>query len=111
MTIEIDAPFSVSVVQQQDDSSAHELQLTFTPEFQQLDRVTQGGRISAYVADLRQQAQGVPADSREQQGMLTVIQIAEQLVPLVQAGELDLEQDIIAELTPADVDEEKPITH
>ena len=34
--MEIDAPFTVSLVQQ-DDNDVHELHMSFSPEFQQLD--------------------------------------------------------------------------
>ena len=34
--MEIDAPFNISLVQR-DDSDVHELHMSFSPEFQQLD--------------------------------------------------------------------------
>jgi hypothetical protein len=106
--MEIDAPFNLSMFEN-DDGSGYEIHLSFSPEFQGLDIATQGARVGAYVADLRQQAGSVAAGSREQQGMLTILQIAEQLLPPIRNGELELDQTIVIEITPPGGSDDRPI--
>lgn len=92
-----EAPFTAQLVEQ-DNSKLRKLQLNFPAEFQQLDVAAQSAAITAYILELHQQVRAVEQGSREQQGMLIVLQIAEQMLPHIQAGEMDLSQTIEVEV-------------
>jgi len=95
--VPFEAPFTAALVEQ-DNSKLRKLQLNFPAEFQQLDVTAQGAAIAAYITVLHQQVRAVEDGSREQQGMLIVLQIAEQMLPHIQAGEMDLSQTIDVEV-------------
>jgi hypothetical protein len=106
--MEIDAPFTVSVMEKE-HGEGRELHVTFTAAFRALDITGQGSAMMSYVTGLRRQAQIAEPDSREQMGMLTVLQLAEQMLPHIQAGEMDIDQTIIAEIAADEEVKGKPI--
>jgi len=95
--VPFEAPFTAALVEQ-DNSKLRKLELNFPAEFQQLDVTAQGAAIAAYITVLHQQSYAAEDGSREQQGMLIVLQIAEQMLPHIQAGEMDLSQTIDVEV-------------
>ena len=95
----IQGPLTVSIVETPDGLS-RELHLTFTDAFQILSVAEQEATLRAYVDDLRELIEEQPGDSAERQGMLTILQVAEQLLPHVATGDLALEEPIVVEVHP-----------
>ena len=95
----IEGPIQVGIVQKA-DGLGRELHLAFTDEFQALPLAEQGAGLRAYVEDLRDMIDDQEDDATERQGMLTILQIAEQLLPHVAAGEVALEETIVVEVQP-----------
>ena len=58
----------------------------------------QGSDFSKYVNNLKQQYNQSEANSAEQQGIMTILQVAEQILPHIQAGEVPLMETIVIEL-------------
>jgi len=58
----------------------------------------QGSDFSKYVNNLKQQYNQSEANSAEQQGIMTILQVAEQILPHIQAGEIPLMETIAIEV-------------
>lgn len=93
----IEGPISVSVVDLEEPGK-RELQITFNPDFRSLTLEQQGSTFCDYVDSLRQQSIQSDAGSAEQQGILTILQVAEQILPHIQAGDIPLMETIVIEL-------------
>ena len=102
--MEFEAPFTAQLVEQ-DNSNLRKLQLKFPPEFQQLDISAQSAAMLAYITELHQQARAAEEGGAEQQGMLIVLQIAEQMLPHIQSGEMDLSQTVEVEVASGEADQ------
>ena len=96
--MKIDGPLKIGIVTQ-DNSLDREIHVGFTDTFQNLTLQEQGRVFNQYVEHLRSQTKAIAKDNQERQGMLTVLQIAEQLAPHVQAGEIPLNETIIIEVS------------
>jgi hypothetical protein len=93
----IEGPLKIGVL---DDPQqpGRELQLDFTTEFQALDPEIQTETFSHYLQTLEQDIDTLPEDDPNRAGMLIVQQIAEQLLPHLVDGELELSETIIVEM-------------
>ncbi len=97
--MEIDGPINVSIVEN-DTTGARELELNFKPEFRVLDHDMRVVMFQKYISDLGKQI-SVTEDSRDRQGMLTIQQLSEQLLPYITNDEIPLEETIVVELQAA----------
>jgi hypothetical protein len=95
--MEIAGPLTIGVVDKL-DGIGRELHIGFTEEFRRLPLREQGQLFDAYVAELGAAVWEMPEDDPDRAGMLLVLQIAEQLLPHVAAGELALGDVIVVEL-------------
>ncbi len=96
----IEGPLKIGVLDQP-DGLGRELHLSFGPAFRTLDLAGQGAALRRYVGELRQQIEAVSdMTDRDRQGMLIILQIAEELLPHVAAGEMALEETIVVEMGP-----------
>jgi hypothetical protein len=106
----IQGPLRFSVAQN-DQSSSYELFVDFQPDFRDLPLGPQGASFRNYLNELRllitnanDHAKGTPPDlfqaERTLQGLLIVQQIAEQLLPHIESGDLDLEETINIHVRP-----------
>ena len=93
----IEGPFKLGVVENQNTLS-HQIHLEFTAEFRDLNQEQQYSALKNYLQRLQQTILALPEKSDNQQGMLMVQQVAEQLLPLVGAGQLPLNETIIVEV-------------
>jgi len=94
----IEGPLRISVAEAT-DGQGWVLVLAFKPEFQALDVTAQGLQFRDYLQRLNTDIQGVTAnDDPNRAGMLIIQQIVEQLLPHVEAGELDIEESIIIQI-------------
>ena len=94
--MQIEGPFIIKVVDNS-SSQSRELQLTFTTDFQSLSHDAQVKSFKDYIASLQQQIQATD-DAQNQQGMLTIQQICEQLLPHLQDNEIPLDETIVIEM-------------
>ena len=89
------APFDISVQDPKPD--LRELHFSFTQEFQQMTVDQRLEAMRAYVASLIKQAEGIK-EVGEQRGLITVIQITEELLPHIQSDSLPLNEVLIVEM-------------
>ena len=95
--MDIEGPITVSVVDLEEPGK-RELHIAFKPDFQSLTLEQQGSEFSDYVDNLKQQSTQSDAASAEQQGIMTILQVAEQLLPHIKSGEIPLMETIVIEL-------------
>ncbi|MEJ2403877.1 MAG: transcriptional regulator [Candidatus Thiodiazotropha sp.] len=93
----IEGPLKIGVL---DDPQqpGRELHLDFTSEFQALGSENQTETFSRYLQTLEQNIETLSEDDPNRAGMLIVQQIAEQLMPHLVDGELELSETIIVEM-------------
>jgi hypothetical protein len=97
--MQIDGPLRISIVNN-DDNQSRELQLNFTDAFQQQSAEQRIASFREYLQRLQQDLQQSQNEA-EQQGMLTVLQIGEQLLPHIEQDEIELSETISIEIAPA----------
>jgi len=94
--MQIDAPFSISVIVNS-ESQTHELHLSFTQSFQD---ASLEDRISLFKNHIKDLGININAETDQQtiQGMNTILQISEQLLPHIIDNEIPLSEEIIVEI-------------
>jgi hypothetical protein len=97
--MQIEGPFSINVVDKS-DSQSRELHLTFTDEFQKSSLEDRVAEFKNHLTQLQQNIQSTESDA-EKQGMLTILQIAEQILPHVETDEIPLQETIVIEIGPS----------
>lgn len=93
--MDVTAPFNISVHDPKPE--LRELHLDFTDEFRQMAVEQRLECIRAYIESLITQSQATE-DASSQRGVMTVIEIAEQLLPHIQSDSLPLQQTLIVEM-------------
>ena len=94
--MQIDAPFSVSVVENT-ESQTRELHLSFTQSFQNAPLEDRISLFTTHIKDLGINASG-ETDQQTLQGMNAILQISEQLLPHIIDNEIPLNEAIIVEI-------------
>lgn len=77
-----------------EDGGGFTLRLSFTEAFRALARPAQAADLADYLQRLRARAKTAAETDPNRQGMLLVLQIGEQLLPLVRGGELPLSEEL-----------------
>lgn len=95
----IEGPFTIGIVENP-ETLGRELHLSFTPAFQSLDSAARTAAFVAYLDDLRTQMAALGEDDQNRAGMATILQVAEQLLPHLEADEIPLEETIVLEIQP-----------
>jgi len=95
--MKIDGPLSVNV-KDDDIQAKRTLEITFTDAFQQLGHNEQVAAMKSYIQTLFQNAESLPQGQAEREGILLIMQICEQLLPMLQQQELDLAETISLEM-------------
>lgn len=90
----IKIPFNIGF---NNTDGTRQLHLSFTAEFQRMEQQQRVKTYRDYMEQLIAQAQ-LAEDENSQKGIITVLQIAEQLFPHLQAEQVPLEQAIIVEI-------------
>lgn len=88
-------PFDIAV--HDPKPTLRELHLSFTPAFQKMDVDQRLEAMRSYVESLIKQSESLQ-DENAQLGVITVIQITEQLLPHIQSNSLPLHETLIVEL-------------
>ncbi|MGB5455520.1 MAG: transcriptional regulator [Gammaproteobacteria bacterium] len=94
--MEINGPFKIGI--QQNDLGGQELHLDFTAEFRALNLAQQADTFQNYVRSLINEISRLDQNDANRQGMLTILQVAEQLTPHIEANEIPLEETIVISL-------------
>jgi len=96
--VEIQGPFTIAI-NDNSDSGLRELHLGFKPGFQQQALTDRINTLRTYLTDLNRDI-NEETDETSKQGMITILQIAEQLLPHLEADEIPLDETIIIEIGP-----------
>jgi hypothetical protein len=91
--MDIEGPLNFSVAAGE-GASGYELFLDFKQDFQSLPLMAQGDGFRSYLDSLSVLLADSSLEERTRQGMLIVQQIAEQLLPHVESGDLALNETI-----------------
>jgi len=94
--MEIKGPFKIGTMQ--NDMGGHELHLDFTAEFRALNVAQQVDIFQHYIDTLVEEIGRLNEKDANRRGMLTILQVAEQLMPHLQANEIPLEETIVVSL-------------
>lgn len=91
----VSPPFDIAV--HDPKPTLRELHFSFTSAFQAMDVDQRLEAMRAYVESLIKQSESLQ-DENAQRGVITVIQITEQLLPHIQSNSLPLHETLIVEL-------------
>ncbi len=94
MTIKV--PFNIGF-NENAEAQTGEIHLSFTEEFQSMPQQQRIKIYKAYLQHLIAQAQ-MSIDENSQKGIITVLQIADQLFPHLEAEQIPLQETIIVEM-------------
>ena len=94
--MEITGPLSIGVID--NDMGGRELHLSFKPEFRVLPLPQQSEQFQAFIDELKAGIAALKENDPNRLGMLTILQICEQLQPHIDANELPLEETIVVTL-------------
>ena len=94
--MEISGPFNIGALQ--NDMGGHELHLNFTAEFRAMNSAQQVDAFQNYINSLINEISHLDEKDANRQGMLAILQVAEQLMPHIQANEIPLEETIVISL-------------
>lgn len=97
--MEIQGPFTIAV-NDNSETGLRELHLGFKPAFQQLDLQSRLETLKDYQASLQADISS-NADETNQQGMITILQISQELFPHLESDDIPLEETIIIEIGPS----------
>lgn len=94
--MQITGPFHIKIIDNTDTLS-RELHLSFTPRFQQSPLPARMDILRDHMLQLQQNVEQVE-DEATRQGMLMLLQIAEQLYPHIEQDEIPLDETIVIEI-------------
>lgn len=96
----IEGPIRVAV---QDDefTQRRSLHITFDADFQAASLGDRTEQFSDYVTRLQVQTAQMEEDTPTRQGMLIILQIAEEMLPHIEADAIPLEETIVVEIEQA----------
>lgn len=92
----IDGPFEIGVVDNE-ETGVRELHLNFREEYRSLDLDQRVEALAQYIARLGELSAD-DAGAENYQGMLLVMQVAEQLLPHIMEDEIPLNETVVIEL-------------
>lgn len=98
--MQIQGPLKIGVVDNP-DTMARELHLSFTDAFRALAPEQRTQAFRTYVQGLRADIDALSDDDDNRQGMLTICQIAESLLPHIENDEIPLAETIVVEMAPS----------
>lgn len=92
----IEGPLSISIVDT--NAGGRELHLEFTPEFRALKLPEQSDSMHEFIHYLKTEIDILEEHDPNRQGMLMILQVAEELLPHIEANEISLEEAIVVDL-------------
>ncbi len=94
--MEISGPFKIGTMQ--NDMGGQELHLDFTQEFKAMNLAQQIDSFKNYIAELINDIAQLEESEPNRRGMIMILQIAEQMLPHIEANEIPLEETIVVGL-------------
>ncbi len=94
--MEISGPLSINVID--NETGTRELHLSFKPDFRILTPPQQAKAFQHFINQLNEEIHTLDKTDPNYQGILTILQVCEQLNPHIDANELPLEETIIVTL-------------
>ncbi len=94
--MEISGPFKIGTMQ--NDMGGNELHLDFTQEFRAMNLAQQIDTFKNYIAELINDIAQLEESEPDRRGMIMILQIAEQMLPHIEANEIPLEETIVVGL-------------
>jgi hypothetical protein len=95
--MKIEGPLIVRVLDD-DIQNKRTLEIDFTEQYQELTTEQQAADMKKYIQQLFRNAEPLPDKDSNRQGLLLIMQICEEILPLIQQQELDLNETITMEL-------------
>ena len=96
--MEIQGPFTIAV-NDNSETGLRELHLGFKPAFQQQDLQSRLDAVKRYMSDLQKDID-TETDANNQQGMITIMQVSQELLPHLETDEIPLNETIVIEIGP-----------
>ena len=96
--MEIQGPFTIAV-NDNNETGLRELHLGFKPAFQQQNLQNRLNAVKDYLSDLQKNIEA-ESDANNQQGMITIMQISQELLPHLKSDEIPLDETIVIEIGP-----------
>jgi hypothetical protein len=93
----IDGPLKIGVLDDP-EQPGRELHVSFSPEFQDLELSEQASHFTDYLQLLERNIATLAEGDPNRAGMLIVQQVAEQLLPHIESGDLEVSETIIVEM-------------
>ena len=97
-TVEIQGPFTIAV-NDNSETGLRELHLGFKPAFQQQNLQNRISAVKTYLHELQSDIE-TENDANNQQGMITILQISQELLPHLESDEIPLDETIVIEIGP-----------
>ena len=94
--MEITGPIKIGILD--NDTGGRELHLDFRDEFRRLNLQQQTESFRDFIGTLINQVHQLDESDTNRQGMVTILQICEQLQPHIEANELPLEETIVVSI-------------
>ncbi|MCG6937257.1 MAG: transcriptional regulator [Gammaproteobacteria bacterium] len=94
--MEITGPLNIGVLD--NDTGGRELHLSFKAEFRVLNLQQQAESFQEFINTLINQIHQLDESDTNRQGMLTILQVCQQLQPHIAANELPLEETIVVNI-------------
>ena len=95
--MEIEGPLRIGVVETP-GNTGWELQINFRDDFRILPLEEQGGVFRTFLTQLAMDIHALSESDRNRQGMLLVQQLAEELLPHIESGDLALNETITVQV-------------
>jgi len=91
--MKITGPLKIGILE--NDMGGREVHLDFTPDFRALNLQQQIETFRKFIVDLANDINALDEDNADKQGMLTIYQICEQIMPHIESNEIPLEETIV----------------
>jgi len=96
--MEIQGPFTIAV-NDNNETGLRELHMGFKPAFQQQSLQSRLATVNSYLQELQKNIE-TETDANNQQGMITIMQISQELLPHLESDEIPLDETIVIEIGP-----------
>lgn len=91
--MKITGPLKIGILE--NDMGGREVHLDFVSDFRALNLQQQIEAFRKFIVDLANDINALDDNNADKQGMLTIYQICEQMMPHIEANEIPLEETIV----------------
>ena len=94
--MEITGPLKIGILE--NDSGGREIHISFRDEFRKSNLQQQTASFQEFIKTLINQIQQLDETDINRQGMVTILQVCQQLQPHIEANEIPLEETIVVNI-------------